>query len=96
MVYAVAATWRSRAGNEDRIAEILERITPLCRDEPACRFYQAHRSTDDPCLFFIYEQYDDEAGFEAHTRTHHFQALVIGEAVPLLEGRERAFYTPLD
>jgi quinol monooxygenase YgiN len=96
MVYVVAATWRARAGNEDRIAGILERITPLCRDEPACRLYQAHRSTDDPRLFFIYEQYDDEDGFEAHTRTDHFQAQVIGEAVPLLEGRERTFYIPLD
>ena len=62
MAYVVAATWRAREGEEERIREILERIAPLCRDEPACRLYQAHRSPEDPRVFFIYEQYDDEDG----------------------------------
>lgn len=96
MTYVVAATWTAREGEEDRVAGILERITPLCRDEPACRLYQAHRSSEDPRRFFIYEQYDDEAGFAAHTETEHFERLVRGEALPLLEGRERAFYVTMD
>lgn len=96
MKYVVAATWRAREGEEHRVAAILERIAPLCRAEPACRFYQAHRSPEDPRMFYIYEQYDDEEGFEAHTRTHHFETHVRGEAIPLLESRERAFYVTLD
>lgn len=96
MTYVVAATWIAREGEEDRVAGILDRIAPLSRDEPACRFYQAHRSSEDPRRFFIYEQYDDEAGFVVHTQTEHFEQLVRGEAVPLLEGRERAFYVTMD
>lgn len=96
MTYVVAATWTARQGEEDRVARILERITPLCRSEPACRLYQAHRSPEDPRRFFIYEQYDDEAGFIAHTETEHVEQLVRGEAVPLLEGRERVFYVTMD
>lgn len=92
MTYVVAATWRAREGEEERIREILELLTPLCRAEPGCRLYQAHRSTEDPRLFFIYEQYDDEAAFEEHAATEHVERYVRGEAVALLEVRERAFY----
>jgi quinol monooxygenase YgiN len=95
MTYVVTATWRAREGEEERIAQILETITPLCRAEPGCLMYQAHRSPDDARLFFIYEQYDDEAAFEAHARTEHVERHVRGDAVPRLELRERAIYETL-
>ena len=96
MTYVVTATWVARDGEEQRVLDILERLTPLVRAEPACRVYQVHRSTEDPRRFFLYEQYDDEAGFEAHTRTEHVERLVRGEAVPLLERRARALYVTVD
>ena len=68
MAYVVSATWRARDGEEERIRELLETVAPLCRAEPACRLYEAHRSTEDPRDFYIYEQYDDEAEFLAHAR----------------------------
>ena len=44
-------------------------------------------------LFFLYEQYVDEAGYEAHMDSEHFTRLVKEEAIPdLLEAREREFY----
>jgi quinol monooxygenase YgiN len=65
--------------------------------EPGCRFYQAQRSEEDPDLFFLYEQYVDEAGYEAHQDSEHFTRLVKEEAIPeLLAERERAFYTTID
>lgn len=96
MAYTLAVTWRAKAGEEERVRAILEAITPLCRAEPACRAYVAHRSVDDPALFFIYEQYDDEAGFRAHAETEHVRRLVLGDAADRLESRERAVYETLD
>ena len=96
MAYVVAALWRAREGEEEKVQEIIEVMTPLSRDEPACSFYQAHRSVDDPRLFFLYEQYDDEQGYEAHMATEHFEKYVRGEAIPRLESRERAFYLTMD
>lgn len=96
MTYAVAATWRAKEGEEERIREILEAVAPASRAEPGCRLYQAHRSADDPRDFFIYEQYDDEDAFEAHTRTPHFEEHVRGQAVPRLESRSVASYLTLD
>jgi quinol monooxygenase YgiN len=92
MAYVVTALWRANEGEEDRIARICEQMTPPSREEPANLFYQCHRSPGDPRLFYLYEQYADEAGYQAHQDSEHFQRLVVGEAIPNLESRERAFY----
>ena len=96
MAYVVAAIWRAKEGQADTILRIMEKMTPLSRQEPGCLFYQAHRSPTDSNLFFLYEQYVDEAGYEAHMATPHFEQYVKGEAIPNLESRERAFYETLN
>ena len=65
------------------------------RAEAGCLFYQPHRSPDDPRLFYLYEQYADEAGYQAHQDSEHFQRLVKREAIPHLESREREFFTTM-
>lgn len=95
MAHAVAVTWIAREGEEDRVGQLLEEITPLVRAEPGCLVYIAHRSAEDPRTFFIYEQYEDEAAFLAHRETEHFTELVLGEAVPLLESRTSTHYETL-
>src|SRR5919197_500628 len=89
MAYVVAAKWRAHPGKADRLLEVIEEITPPSRAEPGCLFYQAQRSQEDPDLFFFYEQYADEAGYQAHMDSEHFTRLVKQEAIPeLLAARE--------
>ncbi len=96
MSYVVAATWRAKDGEEAEIRRLLGMIAPLVRAEPACRMFVVHESPEDPRDFFLYEQYDDEAGFEAHVASEHFERLVRGDAVPRLERRERSIYVTMD
>jgi quinol monooxygenase YgiN len=95
MAYVVCANYLARPGNEDRIAAIIEAMTNPSRAEPGCLQYQGHRSLSDPRRFFLYEVYQDEAAYAAHQASDHFQRLIAGEAVALLEIRERAFYQPI-
>jgi quinol monooxygenase YgiN len=96
MAYVVSAHWRAKEGKEDRLAELIEELAPPSRAEPGSVFYQAQRSVDDPRLFYLYEQYADEAAYQAHMDSEHFTRLVKEEAIPeLLEARERAFYTTI-
>jgi quinol monooxygenase YgiN len=95
MAFVVAALWRAKPGKEDLIAQVIEKMTPLSRQEPGTLYYQAQRSTTDPQLFFLYEQYVDESGYEAHMATPYFEQYVRGEAIPNLESRERTFYETL-
>jgi quinol monooxygenase YgiN len=93
MAFVVSAHWRAKPGKGGRLAEIIEELTPLSREEPGCLFYQGHRSPDDPRLFYLYEQYVDEDGYQAHQDSGHFTRLVKDEAIPeLLADRQRAFY----
>ncbi len=96
MAYVVVAIWKAKKGQEDKIAEMIEKMTPLSRQEPGCLFYQAHRSPEDPTVFFLYEQYMDPSGYEAHMASPHFERYVKGEVIPNLESRERAFYETMD
>jgi quinol monooxygenase YgiN len=96
MAYVVCAKWTAKEGKEDRLVEIIEEMTEPSRSEPGNLYYQAQRSPDNPRLFFLYEQYADEAGYEAHMASEHFTRLVKEEAIPdVLEAREREFYETL-
>jgi quinol monooxygenase YgiN len=96
MAYVVCAKWTAEEGKEARLAQICEEMTEPSRAEPGNVFYQAHRAPDNPRLFFLYEQYEDEAGYEAHMASEHFTRLVKEEAIPnILESREREFYETL-
>jgi quinol monooxygenase YgiN len=96
VAFVVAATWRAEPGEEERVAGVIRTMTPLSRAEPGNLFYQAHRSPEDPQLFYLYEQYDSEAGYHAHMDSEHFTRLVKEEAIPeILEAREREFFETL-
>ncbi len=96
MAYVVAAIWTAKEGQEEKILEVIKQMIPLSRQEPGCLYYQAQRSPTDPRVFFLYEQYVDAAGYEAHMSTPHFEHYVRGEAIPNLESRERAFYETIE
>src|SRR5438445_442821 len=82
-------------GDAERV-EAVEQLTGPSRAEPGCLFYQPHVDPENPRVFFIYEQYADEDACKAHGESEHFQRIGLGEAIPLLENRERAFYETLD
>jgi quinol monooxygenase YgiN len=96
VAHAVAVTWVAKEGEEEHVRALLEEIAPVVRSEPGCLMYIVHQSVDDPRTFFLYEQYVDEAAFQAHRETEHFQELVLGEAVPLLESRSPTHYETLE
>jgi quinol monooxygenase YgiN len=93
MAYVVTALWHAKTGSEDRVVAVLAELARASRAEPGCVQFQPNRAIEDPRRFLLYEEYDDETAFEAHTASEHFNRLVIGEAVPeLLEDRARIFY----
>ena len=68
MAYVVSAHWRAKEGKAERLAELIAEMTPPSRAEPGNLFYQAQRAVDDPQLFYLYEQYADEAAYEGMYR----------------------------
>src|SRR3954447_25676096 len=97
MAHVLVVRMTVREGEEERTAELIGRLAEATRQEPGNVHYIAHRAVDEPRVFMLYEQYADQAAFEAHGASEHFKALAVGELFPLMEGeRERVFYETLD
>jgi quinol monooxygenase YgiN len=96
MTFVVAATWIAEPGEEAVVADTIRTMTPLSRAEEGCHYYQAQVSGDDPRRFLLYEQYDDEAAYEAHKQSPHFQEHVVGFALDRPEDRSVTTWTTLD
>lgn len=90
----LVARYHGKSGQGDAIEAALKRMAPrVAESEPGCKLYQACRSQENPDLFLLYEQYVDEAALLSHRQTPHFQEIIEGTIVPLLEKRERELYT---
>lgn len=96
MAFVVVARWTAKEGEADKVEEAIKKLIPLSKAESGNLFYQPHRDPENPNVFFFYEQYVDEDAYKAHGESEHFQELGFGTAIPLLESRERWFYTTLD
>lgn len=89
----LVARYRCKTGQGDAVEAALREMAPLvAAHEPGCKLYQVNRAQDDPNQFLLYEQYVDEAALLGHRETPHFQRLIEGTIIPLLEKREREFY----
>ena len=96
MGFVVTAKWTAKEGEGERVLAAIQQLLEPSRAEPGNHFYQPNRDPDDPHVFFIYEIYDDEAAYTAHGESEHFKRWAFGEAIPLLEARERWFYRTID
>jgi quinol monooxygenase YgiN len=95
MAFVVIAQWTAREEEASRVLAAIEKLVEPSRAETGNRFYQPSRSVDDPNVFLIYEIYDDEDAYKTHGDSEHFKRWGLGEAIPLLESRERRFYETL-
>jgi len=91
-MYVVVARWMAKEGEVDAVVAAIKEMIPHALSEPACEAYIINQSVDDPRQFLLYEQYHDEAGFQAHTQTEAFKEIVLGRIVPLLADRGREIY----
>lgn len=93
---ALLARYVAKEGQGDLVERTLEAMAEAVRlHEPGCLTYHAARSTENPHVFVLYEEYEDEAALLAHRETSHFQELIEGTIVPVLESREREILVPV-
>jgi quinol monooxygenase YgiN len=96
MAFVVAATWKAKPGEAERVTGVIKKMTPLSRAEPGNVFYQAQVNPEDPETFFLYEQYADAQAYEDHKQTPYFQENVFGYILEYLAERSVKTYEPID
>jgi quinol monooxygenase YgiN len=71
---AIVVTIKLEPGAADAFrAEILENAAAAKRDEPGCHRFDVLVAEDDSDTLVFYEEYTDEAAFEAHRASPHFK-----------------------
>ena len=58
-----------KAGHEAEFERIMQVTVPKVREEPGNHAYVLNRSTENPRVFLIYEEYEDAEALESH-RAH--------------------------
>jgi len=96
MAFVVAATWKAKPGEADRVRQVIEKMTPLSRNEEKNLFFQGQVDPDDPGSFLLYEQYTDAQAYEDHKNTPHFQENVFGYILEYLAERSVKTYETID
>lgn len=92
-MYAIIARFKVKPGHVDEVISLLREAAVPSRQETGCHLYIANQDLSDPDTVVMYEQYDDEAAFQAHLDSPHCQEIVVGKVVPLLESRKRETFT---
>lgn len=86
-MYVILARGNARQEAVCEMEHAFQEMVAYCNSdkEPGCLLYVVHRSTENPAYFMLYEQYTDEAAFEAHKQTELFRQHIAGTVVSGLE-----------
>ncbi len=91
--FVVAINIQAKDGESDTVAAILEDLVAPTMSEPATKLFLPYRSPSEPSNLFVFELYENEAGWGAHQDTEHFKD-AIKELLPRVSRRERLPYIP--
>ena len=96
MAYTIAVRGTISPNEEQRACELAATMVAPSNAEPGCDAYILHRDPADPSALFLYEQYVDEAAFQAHCSSDHFRAIVEAQIFPLLTDRRLEIYDTVE
>ncbi|WP_342644915.1 putative quinol monooxygenase [Mucilaginibacter sp. CSA2-8R] len=91
----VFAKWQVKKGQTGQVLALLKQAAEASRQEKGNLFYQVHQGTADPDTIVLFEGYIDESALAEHRESSHFQSIVVGQIVPLLDSREVTITKPI-
>ena len=84
----IFAKWQIKENQLSEVLNLLAEVSQKSKEEEGNLFYQIHQSNSDLNTLMLFEAYKNESALATHRNSEHFQTLVIGKIVPLLENRE--------
>lgn len=84
----IVARWQPASESYDDVLAIIRELRPKSLAEPGCLGYEVYEGMDQPRTVLLLEHYRDAEALEAHKQSAHYQALVVGRALPLLADRK--------
>lgn len=81
----VIAHMRAQAGKEQELRDALVALIEPTSQETGFVNYDLHQSTEDPAVFYLYENWDSADALDAHLAAPHLQQFA-GRLDELLDG----------
>ena len=91
--FVVSVRIVAKEGEADAVAQILEGLVGPSMAEPGMKFFMPYRSAINPDEFFVYELYENAAGWDAHNASPHFLN-AVDQLVAKAASRERIPFLP--
>lgn len=82
------AKWRVKDGERATVLSLLAELRARSLAEEGNLAYEVHESSSDESVLILFEGYRDESALAEHRQSEHYQKLVAGKILPLLEDRE--------
>jgi quinol monooxygenase YgiN len=92
----VFAKWKVKEGHIEIVLQLLKAVRSASVQETGNLFYKVHQSNTDVNTLILFEGYRDEAAVAEHRNSAHYQDIVAGKIVPLLDEREVNLTTPVE
>ncbi len=83
------ATFTASAGNAAAVAVLLSCYAATVRKEPGNVLFEASWKADEPESFFVYEEYADDAAFQAHLNAPYGAPFNVALAPLIVESQSR-------
>ncbi|CAC9974715.1 putative quinol monooxygenase [Flavobacterium panici] len=92
----VFATWKVKEGQIENVLQLLKTVQEKSIQESGNLFYNIHQSITDLNTIVLFEGYTNADAVTEHRNTAHFQDLVLGQIVPLLDERNIILTSPIE
>ncbi|PJR04092.1 putative quinol monooxygenase [Avrilella dinanensis] len=90
------AKWQVKQGNLDAVVSLLKEAVAKSSAEEGNLKYEVYQGNDNENILMLFEEYKNQEALEFHRNSAHFQDVVVGKIVPLLENREVIISSLLD
>ncbi len=80
--------WKIKIGEVDKVFKLLPKLTEKSRKEEGNLLYSIYQKETDSSQLILHEIYKDEAAFNLHKESEHYQSIVLDQIIPLLQNRE--------
>ncbi|MGR5232605.1 putative quinol monooxygenase [Vibrio sp. WZ-1] len=94
MIHLTAA-FHAKPEHALQLKQALEAMLEPTRNEAGCLRYQLFQDKNDSTQFLFQEQFADQAAFDQHCKTEHFQTLLASLDGLLLSEPKLTFYEEL-
>ena len=81
----IVARVKVKEGQEAAFIAVASPLVEATRKEPGCLFYTLYQSPMDSKSFIFYEEYKDQAAFDSHSNSDHFNTFA-GALGGILDG----------